>query len=368
MTDIAFSHSLNSIGTHRRGDPRVAGTAVAFTTHRYDQDEVAKALTEFADPAFARFARTSGVEYRNLALPVDRYPKLTGFTEANEAYLEVAVELGEQAVRRALDEAHLRPDEVDAILTVSSTGVAVPTIDARIASKLGLRSDVKRIPLFGLGCVAGAAGMARLHDYLRGFPNHVAVLLSVELCSLTLQRDDTSIPALIGVCLFGDGAAAVVGTGADRAPAGLPLQPGPRILATRSALLPDTVEVMGWNVSSSGFQLVMSRDVPKMADDHLGAEVDRFLADHGLTTADITTWVCHPGGPKVLESITNAVGMPAQALRHSWESMRDNGNMSSASVLDVFDRTLAEAPAAGSLGVMLAMGPGFSFELLLLSW
>ena len=161
MTDIAFSRSVNSIGIPRRGDPRIAGTAVAFTANRYDQDEVAGQLTEFAEPGFARFSHTSGVEYRNLALPVERYPKLTGFTEANEAYLEVAVELGEQAVRRALDEAHLRPDEVDAILTVSSTGVAVPTIDARIASKPGLRSDVKRIPMFGLGCVAGAAATVR---------------------------------------------------------------------------------------------------------------------------------------------------------------------------------------------------------------
>jgi alkylresorcinol/alkylpyrone synthase len=368
MTDIAFSHSLSSIRGSQRGDPRIAGTAVAFTDNRHNQDEVAAALTEFAEPGFARFARTSGVEYRNLALPLDRYPKLTGFTEANEAYLEVAVELGEQAVRRALDAAHVRPDEVDAIVTVSSTGVAVPTIDARIASKLGLRRDAKRIPLFGLGCVAGAAGLARVHDYLRGFPNHVAVLLSVELCSLTLQRDDTSIPALIGVCLFGDGAAAVVATGADRAPAGLPLHPGPRVLATHSTLFPDTVDVMGWNVSSSGFQLVMSREVPNMAQDHLADEVDRFLADHGLTTSDITTWVCHPGGPKVLEAITGAVGVPPAALRHSWESMRDNGNISSASVLDVLDRTIAEPPVEGSLGVMLAMGPGFSFELLLLGW
>jgi alkylresorcinol/alkylpyrone synthase len=368
MTDIAFSHSVNALDESKRGNPRIAGTATAFTTHRYNQDEVAAALTDFAEPGFERFARTSGVEYRNLALPVDHYPKLGGFTEANAAYLEVAVELGEQAVRRALEAAHVRPDEVDAIITVSSTGVAVPTIDARIASKLGLRPDVKRIPLFGLGCVAGAAGLARVHDYLRGFPGHVAVLLSVELCSLTLQRDDTSIPALIGVCLFGDGAAAVVAAGADRAPAGLPLHPGPRVLATRSTLLPGTVDVMGWNVSSSGFQLVMSRDVPKMADDHLGGEIDRFLADHGLTTADIGTWVCHPGGPKVLDSITNAVGMPAEALRHSWESMRDNGNISSASVLDVLDRTIATAPTEGSLGVMLAMGPGFGFELLLLGW
>ncbi|GAY16879.1 type III polyketide synthase [Mycobacterium sp. shizuoka-1] len=368
MTDIAFSRSLNKIRVSQRGDPRIAGTAVAFTDHRYNQDEVAAALTSFAEPGFARFARTSGVDHRNLALPLERYPALSGFTEANAAYLEVATELGEQAVRRALDNAHVRPEEVDAIITVSSTGVAVPTIDARIAATLGLRPDVKRIPVFGLGCVAGAAGLARMHDYLRGFPGHIAVLLSVELCSLTLQRDDTSIPALIGVCLFGDGAAAVVGAGAERAPAGLPLHPGPRVLATRSRLFADTVDVMGWNVTSSGFQLVMSRDVPNMAQDHLGEEVDGFLAEQGLTAADIGTWVCHPGGPKVLDAITDAVGVPPEALRHSWQSMRDNGNISSASVLDVLDRTIAEAPAPGSLGMMLAMGPGFSFELLLLAW
>ena len=368
MTDIAFSSPLNKIRVSQRGDPRIAGTAVAFTDHRYNQDEVAAALTSFAEPGFARFARTSGVDHRNLALPLERYPALSGFTEANAAYLEVATELGEQAVRRALDNAHVRPDEVDAIITVSSTGVAVPTIDARIAASLGLRPDVKRIPVFGLGCVAGAAGLARMHDYLRGFPGHIAVLLSVELCSLTLQRDDTSIPALIGVCLFGDGAAAVVGAGAERAPAGLPLPAGPRVLATRSRLFAGTVDVMGWNVTSSGFQLVMSRDVPNMAQDHLGEEVDGFLAEHGLTTADIGTWVCHPGGPKVLDAITDAVGVPPEALRHSWQSMRDNGNISSASVLDVLDRTIAEAPAPGSLGLMLAMGPGFSFELLLLGW
>jgi alkylresorcinol/alkylpyrone synthase len=368
MTDTDFHRSRNSIGLPQRGDPRIAGTAVAFTAHRYGQEQVANALTEFAEPGFARFAQTSGVEHRNLALPLERYPKMSGFTEANAAYLEVAVELGEQALRRALDAAHVRPDEVDAIVAVSSTGVAVPTIDARIASSVGLRPDVKRIPLFGLGCVAGAAGLARVHDYLRGFPDHIAVLLSVELCSLTLQREDTSIPALIGVCLFGDGAAAVVSAGADRAPSGLPLHPGPRVLATRSTLFANTVDVMGWNVSASGFQLVMSRDVPHMAENHLGDEVDRFLADHGLTTQDITTWVCHPGGPKVLDAITDAVGVPPEALRHSWESMRDNGNISSASVLDVLDRTIASPPPAGSLGLMLAMGPGFSFELLLLSW
>ena len=222
--------------------------------------------------------------------------------------------------------------------------------------------------LFGLGCVAGAAGMARVYDYLHGYREHVALLLSVELCSLTLQRDDTSIPALIGVSLFGDGAAAVVTTGADRVPSSPYAHQGTRILATRSRVVPETVDVMGWNVGSSGFQLVMSREVPKMADDYLGAEVDSFLADHGLTVADISTWVCHPGGPKVLDSIENAIGLPPEALAHSRNSMRDNGNMSSVSVLDVLRRTVAEPPSEGSFGVMLAMGPGFSFELLLLQW
>jgi alkylresorcinol/alkylpyrone synthase len=231
-----------------------------------------------------------------------------------------------------------------------------------------LRPNIKRLPLFGLGCVAGAAGMARVHDYLRGYPGDVAVLLSVELCSLTLQRDDTSIPALIGVSLFGDGAAAVVAVGADRIRPGRNARRGPRVLATRSRVIPETVDVMGWNVSSSGFQLVMSRDVPKMADDYLRAEVDAFLGDHDLSIADVSTWVCHPGGPKVLDSIENALGLPPESVAHSRESMRENGNVSSASVLDVLRRTVAEPPPPGSLGVMLAMGPGFSFELLLLQW
>jgi alkylresorcinol/alkylpyrone synthase len=368
MTDTTHSIWMDQIVGQQTGAPHIAGTAVALTAHRYNQDEVASVLTKVGGPEFARFAQTSGVDTRSLALPLSRYPELTGFTEANSAYVEVAAELGEQAVRSALQAAHVAPEEVDAIVMVSSTGVAVPTIDARLASRIGFRPDIKRIPLFGLGCVAGAAGLARVHDYLRGFPGHVAVLLSVELCSLTLQRDDTSIPALIGVCLFGDGAAAVVATGADWVPVAPMANRGPTVLATRSRLFPGTVDVMGWNVSSSGFGLVMSRDLPRMADDYLGEEVNRFLADHGLTTGDISTWICHPGGPKVLDAIERAVGLPPEANVHSRESLRENGNFSSASVLDVLHRTLATPPPAGSLGVMLAMGPGFSFELLLLSW
>lgn len=342
---------------------------MAFPPHRYNQEQVARELTRVTGPEFMRFAHTAGVDERSLALPLSRYPELTGFTEANDTYIEVATDLGERAILSAIAAADVQPHQVDAIFTVSSTGLAVPTIDARLMSRVGLRPDVKRVPLFGLGCVAGAAGMARVHDYLRGFPGDVAVLLSVELCSLTLQHDDTSIPALIGVCLFGDGAAAVVATGGDRNIQCGNVSEGPRILATRSRVLPDTVDVMGWNIGAGGFQLVLSRDVPRMADDYLREEVDRFLADHGLSVADISRWMCHPGGPKVLDSIQTALDLPPKALWHSRNSMRENGNMSSVSVLDVLGRTLAEpSPGAGSFGVMLAMGPGFSFELLLLGW
>ncbi|WP_082994607.1 3-oxoacyl-[acyl-carrier-protein] synthase III C-terminal domain-containing protein [Mycobacterium sp. 1245801.1] len=367
MTTTTYFTSPHRDAGRGCGAPRIAGTAVAFTPHRYNQDEVARELTEFTDPAFVRFAQTAGVDQRSLALPLAQYPRLSGFTEANDAYLEVAVNLGERAVNSALEDAGVAAHEVDCIVVVSSTGIAVPTIDARLMTRIGLRPDVKRVPLFGLGCVAGAAGMARVHDYLHGYPGHVAVLLSVELCSLTLQRDDTSIPALIGVSLFGDGAAAVVVAGGDRIPLA-DSATGPHILATRSRVIPDSVDVMGWNVGSSGFQLVMSREVPKMADDYLRDEVDAFLAGHGLTVADISAWVCHPGGPKVLESIENALGLPADALAHSRNSMRENGNVSSVSVLDVLRRTVAPPPRDGAFGVMLAMGPGFCFELLLLQW
>jgi predicted naringenin-chalcone synthase len=294
MTATTYFTSAHPAARRSRGAPHIAGTAVAFTPHRYNQDDVSRELTTFAGPDYMRFARTAGVDHRSLALPLSRYPKMTGFTEANTAYIEVAVDLGEQAVLSALVAANIEAHEVDTIVMVSSTGIAVPTVDARLISRIGLRPDIKRVPLFGLGCVAGAAGMARVYDYLHGYPEHVAVLLSVELCSLTPQRDDTSIPALIGVSLFGDGAAAVVATGADRTPLSTNANRGPRILATRSRVLPATVEVMGWNVGSSGFQLVMSRDVPKMADLYLREEVDRFLADHDLSIADISTWVCHP--------------------------------------------------------------------------
>ena len=342
--------------------PAIAAAAVEFPPYRHAQADVISALADFAGPEFHRFAAAAGVEHRNLALPLERYPELTGFTEANAVYLEVALELGEQAIVSALGTAGLQPSDVDVVFSTTVTGLAVPTVEARLAGRIGLRPDVKRVPLFGLGCVAGAAGVARMHDYLRAFPDQVAVLLSVELCTLTVQRDDLSVANLVASSLFGDGAAAVVATGANRK------RGGPQILATRSRLYPDTEGVMGWDIGTQGFKIVLSADVPDVAEKYLGEDVTLFLAEFGLKPTDITTWVSHPGGPKVIDAIQNVLELPADALDRTRESLRDNGNMSSASVLDVLRANLAEPPAEGSYGLMIAMGPGFCSELVLLQW
>jgi alkylresorcinol/alkylpyrone synthase len=342
--------------------PAIAGAAVEFPSHRHTQEEVISALANFAGPEFLRFAAASGVEYRNLALPLERYTQLSGFTEANRAYLEVALEIGERALLAALDAAKVRPDEVDAIFTTTVTGLAVPTLDARLVGRVGLRPDIKRIPLFGLGCVAGAAGVARVHDYLRAYPADTAVLLAVELCSLTVQQNDHSVANLVAGSLFGDGSGAVVARGAQHSAR------GPQVLASRSRLYPDTENVMGWEIGTDGFRIVLSADVPTVAEKYLGEDIRLFLAEFGLTTTDIATWVCHPGGPKVIEAVENVLDLPDTALQRTRDSLRDNGNLSSVSVLDVLRHTLADPPPPGSLGVMMAMGPGFCSELVLLQW
>jgi alkylresorcinol/alkylpyrone synthase len=266
-------------------------------------------------------------------------------------------------VCEALDRSNLTVDDIDCLFTVTVTGVATPSLDARLMNRLGLPSRVKRVPIFGLGCVAGAAGIARAADYVRAFPDHVAVLLSVELCSLTLQRQDLSIPNLIASGLFGDGAAAAVVVGANRN------ADGPRIIDTRSVFYPESEDVMGWDISESGFRIVLSAHVPEMVRRHLRGDVDAFLADHGLTRRDIRSWISHPGGPRVLEAMQDTLGLPDDALESSWRSLREVGNLSSTSVLMVLEETLERSIAEpGTYGLMVAMGPGFCSELVLLQW
>ena len=306
------------------------------------------------------------VKKRHLALPLERYPALDRFSRQNDAFIEVAQELGADAVARALAAAGLGPRDVDHLLFVTVTGIATPSVESRIALRLGMRDDVKRVPIFGLGCVAGAAGLARATDLLRGDPGGVAVLLSVELCSLTLQREDLSVTNVIASGLFGDGAAAAVLQGGARHRRG----PGsPRVVASRSVLYPGTERVMGWDVVDSGFKVVLSADVPQVIRARLGPDVDRFLAAHGLARGDLQHVVAHTGGPKVLEAVEGALGLAPGALERSWRSLEEVGNLSSASVLFVLGDLLdADVARPGDRGLLVAMGPGFCAELVLLEW
>jgi alkylresorcinol/alkylpyrone synthase len=254
---------------------------------------------------------------------------------------------------------------VDIIFTTTVTGIATPSLDARLCNRLGFRSDIKRVPMFGLGCVAGAAGISRLHDYLEAHPGQVGLLLSVELCSLTIQRTDASIANLIATGLFGDGAAAVLAVGAKRDAQ----IAGPTVRQTRSRLYPDTERVMGWDITDTGMQIVLAASVPALVSKHIRSDVDGFLDSQGLSRADIRSWVCHPGGPRVLEAMQDALQIDAEDLGLTWESLDSVGNLSSASVLFVLRDTIAKRPPpAGSPGLMLAMGPGFCSELVLLDW
>jgi len=350
----------------------IAAVAGALPSHHYDQNALIAGFIRFWSDQhhnpdrLVRLHQAVQVGGRHLALPMEAYPDLS-FGDANDAFIQVGTDLGEEAIQRALQQVNLNPQDIDVIFTTTVTGVATPSLDARLVNRLGLRSDVKRVPIFGLGCVAGAAGISRMHDYLKGHPDDVAVLLSVELCSLTLQRGDFSVANLIASGLFGDGAAAVIGLGENRARE--QACTGPRVVQTQSRFYPNTERVMGWDIGDNGFKIVLAASVPAVVRKHIRADVDGFLDGMGLSRNDIHTWVCHPGGPKVLTAFEDCLELPENALERTWTSLREVGNLSSASVLMVLRDTLKQtAPPQSSLGMLMAMGPGFCSELVLLEW
>ncbi len=352
----------------------------AFPPHYYDQETLIAAFLQHWSGAMHNQRRLEQLHRhvlvggRHLALPLEEYPQLQGFTDANNHWIRVALEVGAAAITDALDRAGIHPEQLGAIFFTTVTGICTPSLDARLMNRLKLPPGLKRVPLFGLGCVAGAAGIARAADYVRAFPDEAALLLSVELCSLTIQRQDISIPNLISSGLFGDGAACAVVAGerlAQRLREGgsVAAAAAPTVLATRSVFYPDSEGVMGWDISERGFRIVLSAAVPEVVKDNLRRDVDAFLAAHGLDIKDISSWVCHPGGPKVLEAFEEVLELEPDALALTWRSLREVGNLSSSSVLMVLRDTMeGRRPPAGSLGLMIAMGPGFCSELVLLQW
>ncbi len=348
---------------------QIVSTASAFPKHYYSQEMLLAALQQFwgdriDNPnVLRRLHRHVGVDGRYLSIPKEEYMTMKTWGEANKHWIRTAVELGEKAVAGALAGAGLDGHNVGAFFFISVTGISSPSIDALLVNKMGLCRNIRRVPIFGLGCVAGAAAISRAADYVKAYPDQVAIVLSVELCSLTLQREDISMANLISSGLFGDGAAAVIVAGAN---CGLG---GPSILATRSVFYPDTEEMMGWDISEKGFRIVLSREIPNLVRNNLAHDVDEFLATRGLTRADIGSWALHTGGPKILEATAEALALNDGQLDVSWECLRRTGNLSSASVLVVLDEVMKNRrPDPGTLGILAAMGPGFCSELVLLEW
>lgn len=347
--DVRFPERYESQADLRREFLRVSGGKGEATTDRIER----------------LFDRT-GVQGRHLALPREAYTSLGGFGERNAHWLEHALSLGHAAVAGALERAQLCPADISLFMSSSVTGLAAPSIEARIMAARGdFAPDCRRLPIFGLGCVAGAAGIARVSEYLRANPTHAALLLCVELCSLTFQLSDTSIANVIGSALFGDGAACVVMVGGEHrlSKSGT----GMAVVDTRSVFFPGSGETMGWDIVDSGFRIVLSGSVPTLARGEFATETRRFLEDHGLAPRDIRRWFGHPGGPAVIDAIEGGLDLEVGALDASRRTLARVGNLSSASVLALIEEALHNGPGlAPGNGLLYAMGPGFCAELVLL--
>ncbi|WP_205544208.1 type III polyketide synthase [Rubrobacter indicoceani] len=340
--------------------PRILSVAGAVPPHRIEQGQV----KDFARSMFGGSHRdierlmplfdNVHVEGRNFCVPLEWFDEHHTFPERNSLYIENALELSEKAARRAMDRAGTKPEDIGAILFVSTTGFATPSLDSTLIFALGLSEQTRRIPVWGLGCAGGAAGLALAADHARLRPEKPVLFVTVELSGLTFQRDDPSKANLISTSLFADGAAAiVVGCGGE----------GPEILGSRSTTWPGTEDVMGWELIETGLKVELSKDVPKIVREKFRDDLTGACASVGLDTGELAHFVLHPGGAKVLDAFEEVLGLERGALVHSRGVLRDHGNMSAPTVLFILERFLASGEfGPGDLGVLSAMGPGFSAE------
>jgi alkylresorcinol/alkylpyrone synthase len=355
----------------------ILSVGMAFPGPLHKQDDLLPELsrawgdrvTDRERSLLERLSKSAGVQSKHLAMDPGDYSVKTSFTERNRVFQSVGLELGNQAVSSALNAVDALASDIDAIFFTTVTGLSVPSVDSLVAGSLGMRENIKRVPLFGLGCVAGVAGLARVHDYLLAWPTHAVVLLAVELCSLTLQIDDLSPESIVASTLFGDGAAAVLCVGENHPLVG---RAALESLASTSRLYPNTKHIMGWDVGSHGFKILLDPGVPQLVKDFFADDVRRFLSQHNLETSDIRSWISHPGGPKVLQALTSSLDLTDDALSVSRRQLAQVGNLSSASVLGILKQTIIEhgdkmvKPSDHAL--MMAMGPGFCSEQLLCRW
>lgn len=352
-------------------DPRIVAVATAVPRHVVRQaDARCFAETLFqdmlqVDRRLIEVFENSEIEKRHTSAPLEWFGEKHTFAERNALYVETAVALGGEAATLAFERAQLTPRDIDHVIFVSSTGLSTPSIDALIANRIGFRSNVRRTPIWGLGCAGGAAGLARARDFALADPSSRVLLIALELCTLTFLNGDISKRNLVAASLFGDGAAAVVvsGTKVEEKANG---QRALSLSASQSTLWPDTLDVMGWELEQAGLRVVFSRSIPHIVMEHVPESLNAFLASQGLALADVRHFIAHPGGIKVLRAYKDALGLEWSSLTHPRETLRNFGNMSSPSCLFVLERFLASGDmAAGDHGVVMALGPGFSSEYVL---
>jgi len=345
----------------------IAGSATAVPPHLLTREIVKQRIGDVFSldgkrlEAIQSVIDNSKIDERHSVFPVDYIVEPRPLAQINQEYREKAVELGLEVTAQALLQAGMLPSDVDLLITVSCTGVMIPSLDAYLATEMGFRPDVRRLPITELGCAAGAAGLGRAWEYLLAFPDRTALLVAVELPTLTFQRKDFSQANLISAVLFGDGAAGVVVTGREAA--------GPRVVASESFLFPNSLDAMGFDLRDSGFHIVLSKDVPQLIRERVKGLVESFLARQGMLREDLSAFLLHPGGQKLLSFLEAELELSHSDTEISWDVLRRFGNLSSASVLFILQETLAsrEMPS-GSYGLLMAFGPGFTAEMILLQW